>query len=219
MFSPFVRDSTSKSSYLKTDNNSSRPPCFIFTVSWGVVFWLRLPFVMGLTMNMPIREEKQHCEKTFNTHTYIEEPPANRGTDPSFQSAVWRLSLEVCLFCFDSSQLTVGNFPAKKSSKVKSFQKHITGMSSVLRLGFPQQILITSVSGPFHGMRWEQRGALKSCSVISCGITSCRGRAVLSAVSRSPSGKMKKKKRKINKYYEMEQAIPKNACRRRLLAV
>ena len=123
MFSPFVGDSTSKSSYLKTDNKSSRPPCFIFTVSWGVVFWLRLPFVMGLTMKMPVREEKQHCEKTFNAHTYIEEPPANRGTDPSFQSAVWRLSLEVCLFCFDSSRLTVGNFPAKK--KKKKFKSQI----------------------------------------------------------------------------------------------
>lgn len=63
-----ARDSTSKSSYLKTDIVSPRPPCFIFTVSWGVVFGLRLPFVMGLTMKMPVREKKQHCEK-HSKHT------------------------------------------------------------------------------------------------------------------------------------------------------
>lgn len=145
----WARDSTSKSSYLKTDNVLPRPPCFIFTVSWGVVFGLRLPFVMGLTMKMPVREQRQHCEK-HSTHTHT--LTANWGTGLSSQSAVWRLSLEVCLFCFDSLCRTVGNFPAK-SSKVTSFQKHITDMSSVLWLGFPRHILITSVLGSFHEMR------------------------------------------------------------------
>lgn len=132
---------------------SPRPPCFIFTVSWGVVFGLRLPLETGLTMKMPVREHSTHKP---------------RGGSSSERNTSFSLPLGVSLL-FWFPCLVEDVFSAK-GSRVISFHKDTTGMSSLLRLGFPQLRLITSVSWPFHGMWWGWSGALKSCSIISCGL-------------------------------------------------
>lgn len=150
-----ARDYTSKSSFPKTNMVWPGPPCFILTVSWGVVFWLRLPFVLGFTMKMPIRVEKQHCEKHSPPLPHTHSPTANTDTETSYLFEHFPLR---CVFGLDSFWRTAGNFPAR-SSKVNSFQKNKTktGMSSVLRLGFP---LVHPNYKCIRIFSWDRMGAV-----------------------------------------------------------
>lgn len=143
-------------------HGSSRPPCFIFTVSEGSVFWLRLPFVTVLTMKMPIKE-RQHCEnRSTNTHV----PTADRRTRPLFQRA--KISPPGVSFFFFLGDLQVTFKQKVEKSKPWWKSRRVFNVVVGLSPGCPNYKWIGTFFPPLTG--WEQCRTLKSCSTISWGI-------------------------------------------------
>lgn len=111
----------SNSSYQVTDSpptplplNPPGPPCFILTVSWGVLFGLKLPFVLGFTTKMPIRAEKQLCgKKTPLTHSACPQPSPPPPPQKEVCPQVWIPPI----FAAAAAALEVKKLSSKTTSK------------------------------------------------------------------------------------------------------
>lgn len=153
----------SNSGYLETD---SLCRCALRT-PWTPMFYFNsfLKSAVRAQVTFCVGFHHQDAHQSGEAALWKKTPPAppkkekKKGWIPPVSAAAAALEVEI-VFSKTTFQANLG-LPGRKTGPV---------LRGELQLGFPPRcILITSVSRSFHGARWEECCALKSCFIISCG--------------------------------------------------